>query len=328
MLREAHEGGMGACLYHSPDHEGSTDVITDSSGNIVWDGDYEAFGSVARSNGTIGFTPSYTGKEFDTDTGLYYFNARWYDPTLGRFITEDPARSGGNWFAYCSNNPLTHTDPTGLAEKPKSTAQDIADAAVSRDTANWLQNSLVSGSSKNPTGAAPVKASSSGPSFSAPSTIPSPKATGSTLLIDEPGLSGPSIFGQYTVGRTQLGNNIGGGNLNSIASFTLGKLEQTTPIGFSFAKLTFGSSETVGEAEAFAGIKDGSTFGMGASATAVSLSTSLKATYLGYGVGVTASYDIGTTGLSVEANMKMFKVKAGLGEGGSIKLEALSPKDQ
>ena len=46
--------------------------------------------------------------------GEYYSNARWYDPTLGRFITEDPARDGDNWFAYVSNNPLTFTDPTGL----------------------------------------------------------------------------------------------------------------------------------------------------------------------------------------------------------------------
>jgi len=45
---------------------------------------------------------------------LYYFNTRWYDPNLGRFITEDPIRDGGNWFAYCGNNPLSFTDPTGL----------------------------------------------------------------------------------------------------------------------------------------------------------------------------------------------------------------------
>jgi RHS repeat-associated protein len=111
-------GGEGTRerYYHSTDHEGSTDVITDSSGNIVWDGDYEAFGSVVRSNGTIRFDASYTGKEFDTDTGLYYFNARWYDPTLGRFITEDPARDGNNWFAYVGNNPMSRVDPNGLLD--------------------------------------------------------------------------------------------------------------------------------------------------------------------------------------------------------------------
>ena len=97
-------GTASQVYFHSTDHEGSTDVITDSTGNISLGRDYEAFGSVVRSNGTIRFDASYTGKEFDTDTGLYYFNARWYDPTLGRFITEDPARDGGNWFAYVGNN--------------------------------------------------------------------------------------------------------------------------------------------------------------------------------------------------------------------------------
>jgi RHS repeat-associated protein len=112
-LSNSGEGTRERC-YHSTDHEGSTDVITDASGNIVWDGEYEAFGSVVRSNGSIRFDASYTGKEFDTDTGLYYFNARWYDPTLGRFITEDPARAGDNWFAYCNNDPLGLIDPSGL----------------------------------------------------------------------------------------------------------------------------------------------------------------------------------------------------------------------
>ena len=45
----------------------------------------------------------------------YYFNARWYDPELGRFTTEDPVKDGGNWYAYVGNRPLVFTDPDGLA---------------------------------------------------------------------------------------------------------------------------------------------------------------------------------------------------------------------
>ena len=48
------------------------------------------------------------------NTGLYYFNARWYDPQIGRFTTEDPIRSGLNWYIYANNNPLKFVDPTGL----------------------------------------------------------------------------------------------------------------------------------------------------------------------------------------------------------------------
>ena len=56
----------------------------------------------------------YTGKDLNEDTGLYYFNARWYDANTGRFISEDPARDGAAWYVYCSNNPLKFTDPTGM----------------------------------------------------------------------------------------------------------------------------------------------------------------------------------------------------------------------
>ena len=44
-----------------------------------------------------------------------YLRARYYDPGLGRFISEDPIRDGGNWYAYCGNNPVMKVDPSGLA---------------------------------------------------------------------------------------------------------------------------------------------------------------------------------------------------------------------
>jgi hypothetical protein len=50
------------------------------------------------------------------EEGLIYFNARYYDPTIGRFITEDPSAKGTGWYNYCNNNPLTYTDPTGRKE--------------------------------------------------------------------------------------------------------------------------------------------------------------------------------------------------------------------
>jgi RHS repeat-associated protein len=80
---------------------------------VVWSADYEAFGSVLSERGDSSFTPSYTGKFFDKASGLYYFNARWYDSDLGRFSTYDLLRDGINWKNYCNGNPLVRIDKTG-----------------------------------------------------------------------------------------------------------------------------------------------------------------------------------------------------------------------
>ena len=67
-----------------------------------------------NERGEENFTPNYTGKFFDESSGLYYFNARWYDCELGRFTSQDPARDGVNWWIYCGGNPITFVDPDGL----------------------------------------------------------------------------------------------------------------------------------------------------------------------------------------------------------------------
>jgi len=55
------------------------------------------------------------GHQQDDDSGLYYMRARYYEPGSGRFISEDPARDGFNWFRYASNNPIHQVDATGLS---------------------------------------------------------------------------------------------------------------------------------------------------------------------------------------------------------------------
>jgi RHS repeat-associated protein len=76
---------------------------------------YTPFGATTAT-GTNSNRFRYTGREWDQETGLYYYRARYYAPDLGRFITEDPMGVGGgiNLFAYTDNNPLSWTDPFGL----------------------------------------------------------------------------------------------------------------------------------------------------------------------------------------------------------------------
>ena len=118
-------------FYHHTDHLGTTEAITDESGTIVWKASYEAFGAVLCENGTKVFEASFTGKFFDKDIGLYYFNARWYDAEIGRFVTQDPARDGLNWYAYCSNNPLKFVDNDGCIADYFWDAASLAAGAVS-----------------------------------------------------------------------------------------------------------------------------------------------------------------------------------------------------
>jgi RHS repeat-associated protein len=113
-LRQTSNAGT---LYFLDDLLGSTRALTDSSGNVVESIDYDSFGNGASSLTRYG----YTGREWDADAGLYYYRARWYDPQMGRFISEDPIglEGGINLYAYVQNNPLSFRDPTGLLQDPR-----------------------------------------------------------------------------------------------------------------------------------------------------------------------------------------------------------------
>jgi RHS repeat-associated protein len=95
------------------EHLGSTAGLTDASGNLIEQLSYDSFGNSA---GSVRTRYGYTGRERDPDTGLLYYRARWYDPQVGRFISEDPSGlSGGyNWYSYVGNRPISRSDPTGL----------------------------------------------------------------------------------------------------------------------------------------------------------------------------------------------------------------------
>ena len=101
--------------YYHTDQVGSVKVVTDQSGNMVYNADYMPFGSRFEKDGNFDENHGFTGKEYDSDTELYYYNARWYDSETGRFISEDPAAdpNNPNLYSYCTNNPLIFIDPTG-----------------------------------------------------------------------------------------------------------------------------------------------------------------------------------------------------------------------
>jgi RHS repeat-associated protein len=59
----------------------------------------------------------YCGQYHDVESGYVYLRARYYDPAIGRFVSEDPAFDGHNWYVYCANNPVMYVDPSGMEKK-------------------------------------------------------------------------------------------------------------------------------------------------------------------------------------------------------------------
>jgi RHS repeat-associated protein len=102
------------------DHLGSTAVTTGSSGTVTGTLRYAAFGSTR--SGSVSTDIRFTGQRSDDSTGLYFYNARYYDPELGRFVSADAVvPSPGNpqslnRYSYCLNNPLKYIDPSGHDE--------------------------------------------------------------------------------------------------------------------------------------------------------------------------------------------------------------------
>jgi len=139
--------------YLHTDHLGSTSVTTNTSGTTVSTVKYFPFGGTRSVTGTLDTDKLFTGQRLD-QTGLYYYNARYYDAQIGRFISPDTV--GQKWedpqtlnrYSYCLNDPLGMIDPTGhwgiknikkwckkhVVEPIKETAVDVANTAKSLGT--------------------------------------------------------------------------------------------------------------------------------------------------------------------------------------------------
>lgn len=108
--------GATTTHYLHRDHLASVRAVTDAAGGIVEQTDYSAYG--VSLNGSVQTERNYIGERRDPETGLMYLNARYYDPSLGRFISPDSwdplqAGAGTNRYAYAENDPINKVDATG-----------------------------------------------------------------------------------------------------------------------------------------------------------------------------------------------------------------------
>ena len=101
--------------YFVPDEMGSTLFLLDKDHEIQKAYRYDAFGAILNESGDTFNRLTYTGQMYDGAMGQYYLRARFYNPSIGRFMQEDVYRGDGlNLYAYCANNPVMYFDPSGF----------------------------------------------------------------------------------------------------------------------------------------------------------------------------------------------------------------------
>lgn len=119
-------------------YNGHGDVVQllDSNYNVVTEYKYDAFGNqLTETTDTNPFR--YCGEYYDAETGLIYLRNRYYDTSVGRFISEDPIKDGLNWYVYCGNNPIKYIEPTGYWATSDSKYSSTVQAMLLQLTVAW-----------------------------------------------------------------------------------------------------------------------------------------------------------------------------------------------
>jgi len=108
----------GTTSYYQSDALGSSTSLTNSGGALARTYIYDSFGDLTASTGALSNPFQFTGREFDSEMGTYYYRARYYDQNTGRFISGDPIqfKGGINFYAYVHNDPADLVDPLGLCD--------------------------------------------------------------------------------------------------------------------------------------------------------------------------------------------------------------------
>jgi RHS repeat-associated protein len=106
-------GANGPLSYLASDGQGTVSEALDGSGNVTFQQLFTPYGTSRYSSGISPTTLGYTGQRTDSTTGLDYYQARYYDPVAGQFISSDTVNDGFNDYGYVAGNPETATDPSG-----------------------------------------------------------------------------------------------------------------------------------------------------------------------------------------------------------------------
>ena len=137
------ERGGASFFYHADGLTSITD-LTDTAGTVAQAYTYSSFGKIESQLDPSFIQPyTFTAREFDPETGLYYYRARTYDPLVGRFLQEDPIGFLGgdvNFYSYVRNRPVVLADPDGTGPIGIAAGVGICVGAAAWDMLSTQQN--------------------------------------------------------------------------------------------------------------------------------------------------------------------------------------------
>ena len=152
----ARENSSDIVTYYLADHLGSIVQETSNAGAATLEREYDPWGILIQASGASGY--AFTGREWDSEIGLYFYRARYYDPTISRFTGRDAILGTGSLYSYVVNTPLTLVDPSGniplllllptvggLISGGVSAASQAASGAGARDIASGFLAGFASG---------------------------------------------------------------------------------------------------------------------------------------------------------------------------------------
>jgi RHS repeat-associated protein len=124
LARYAQESGLdlplsefrsSAASYYEQDGVSSVTSLSSPTGTLANTYTFDSFGKLTASTGTLTNPFQYTAREFDPEIGIYEYRSRYYDQSLGRFLSEDPVgfSEGPNFYAYVHGDPIDFNDPSG-----------------------------------------------------------------------------------------------------------------------------------------------------------------------------------------------------------------------
>jgi len=126
----------GATSFYDADGLGTITSLANAAGSLAQTYTFDSFGKQIASSGSLTNPFQYSARESDSETGLYYYRARYYNPNIGRFISTDPIgfKGGNNHYAFVKNNPLLLRDPQGTCPSDPCVPEGGASDSVSAYT--------------------------------------------------------------------------------------------------------------------------------------------------------------------------------------------------